>query len=311
MRRTGDEPDMTMNSQNDSPDSKMQPEALDALRRAAQAGDGRASCRLGDHYRTGDAVGQDWDEVFRWYSLGAAQGDAEAQSNLGTMFLRGLGCEKDESQAVVWYRKSAEQGNPTGQVNLAERYLRGEGVAPDLAAAFEWFSAAAGQGDMESTSQVGTMYRFGRGVERNLVAAADLHVAAARGGNLAARAALAEYLDALQDIALSGDQIASRCLSEIHLLGLVGEPSQALTWTWIKWAKERCTPSFDADQAAFIDEAYEFYRQGMMEEHLKEGERILESLLKPLPRTLPVKKRQPAGGVAQKRRGPGNKKAPA
>jgi hypothetical protein len=300
---------MITKPQDDVLDPGTQRERLDALIRGAKAGVGLASRRLGDLYRMGEKIGQDWNEAFRWYSLGAAQGDAEAQSDLGTMFLRGLGCQKDESQAVVWYRKSAEQGNPTGQFNLAERYLRGEGIAPDLTKAFEWFSAAARQGDMESAYQVGTMYRFGRGVERNLVAAADVHVAAGRGGNLAARAALADYLDELQDIALSGDAIASRCLSEIHLLGLVGEPSQALTWTWIKWAKEGCAPSFDADQAAFIDEAYEFYRQGMMDEHLREGERVLEALLST--RTPPVRKRQPARAGARKKPGSRHRKAPA
>lgn len=297
---------MTTTPQDDALDSSAQPERLDALIRDAQAGSGSASCRLGDLYLKGEAVAQDWEEAFRWYSLGAAQGDAQAQSNLGTMFLRGLGCPKDEAQAVVWYRKSAEQGNPIGQFNLAERYLRGEGIAPDLTEAFEWFSAAGRQGHMESGYHVGTMYRFGRGVERNLVAAADLHVAASRGGSLSARAALAEYLDELQDIALSGDAIASRCLSEIHLLGLVGKPSQALTWTWMKWAKEGCAPSFDADQAALIDEAYEFYGQGMMDKYLKEGERVLEALLRARPRTSSVRKRQPARRTA--RRKPGSSK---
>jgi TPR repeat protein len=98
---------VTMGPQSDAPDSGTQPERLDALLSAARAGDGRASCRLGDHYREGKAVEQDWDEAFRWYSLGASQGDAHAQNNLGTMFLRGAGCLPDEARAVFWYRKSA------------------------------------------------------------------------------------------------------------------------------------------------------------------------------------------------------------
>ena len=80
---------MTMGPQSDAPDSRMQTEPLDALLRAARAGDGRASCRLGDIYRQGVVVERDWDEAFQWYSLGASQGDAHAQNNLGTMFLRG------------------------------------------------------------------------------------------------------------------------------------------------------------------------------------------------------------------------------
>ena len=42
---------MTTSRHSDASDSGTQPERLDALLRAARAGDGRASCRLGDLYR--------------------------------------------------------------------------------------------------------------------------------------------------------------------------------------------------------------------------------------------------------------------
>jgi hypothetical protein len=261
-----------------------------SLRAAAHAGDGRASARLGDLYREGESVEQNWDEAFRWYSLGASQGNADAQSNLGTMFLRGLGCAADATQAVFWYRKSAEQGHVLGQFNLAERYLNGEGVAPDLAEAFEWFSAAARQGDMPSTCRVGTMYRFGQGVERNVLAAANFHVIAATAGFVAAQAEIGEYLEELQDIALSGNQTASWFLCLIHNRGLGVEKSQALTWTWIKWAKEHCTPSDHAPEAAEVDEMYTLSRMCIMDESREEGDRVLDSLLEPFPRT-------PSGGA--------------
>ena len=277
---------MTTSSQSDAPDSGMQTEPLEALLRAARAGDGRASCRLGDIYREGRAVEQDWDEAFQWYSLGASQGDAHAQNNLGTMLLRGAGCLVDEAKAVSWYRRAAEQGHLTAQANLAKRHLRGEGVAPDLAEAFRWFHAASQQGDLASTWELGTMYRFGRGVERNIVLAADLHLTVAKAGVVMGEVSLGDCLDELQGLALSGDPAASRLLCEMHNLGLGAEASEPLTWTWIKWAKEQCRPSEDIDAAVAIDEAHIFYELWLSEEVRAEGERVLAALLRPIPQAL-------------------------
>jgi TPR repeat protein len=277
---------MTMGPQSDAPDSGMQTEPLDALLRAARAGDGRASCRLGDIYREGVVVEQDWDEAFQWYSLGASQGDAHAQNNLGTMLLRGAGCLVDEAKAVSWYRRAAEQGHLTAQANLGKRYLRGEGVAPDLAEAFRWFQAASRQGDVASTWELGTMYRFGRGVARNIVAAAALHLTVAKAGVVAGAISLGDYLDELQGAALSGDPTASRVLCEMHGLGLGVEENPALTWTWIKWAKEQCRPSEDIDVAVAVDEAHSFYELWLSEEARAEGERVLAALRRPIPQAL-------------------------
>jgi TPR repeat protein len=274
-------------------------EALDALLCAARAGDGGASCRLGDLHLQGETVGQDLDEAFRWYSLGAAQGNAVAQNNLGTMFLRGTGCRADEVRAVFWFRRSAEQGNATGQYNLARRYLLGEGVAPDAAEAARWFAAAAAQGDLVSTYELGTLFRFGRGVKRDLVTAMSLHLIVAKRGVVAAEASLADCLEELQDLALSGNQTASRCLCEMHNLGLgVGE-SASLAWTWITWAKDHCQPVGDGDAAHEVAETHEFYSQWLSEEDRREGERVLAALLRPFLR--PVRAR-PLPRVRFKRR---------
>lgn len=290
---------MRTGPQSGAPDRGMQPERLDALLRAARGGDGRASCRLGDIYREGQGVGQDWDEAFRWYSLGASQGDAHAQNNLATMFLRGVGCREDEARAVFWYRKSAEQGHVTAQANLGKRYLHGEGAAPDPVEAFRWFLAASKQGDLASTWELGTMYRFGRGVKRNIVAAAHFHLAAAKAGLVAGEVSLGDYFDDLQDLALSGNQVASRLLSDMHNLGLGVEANPALAWTWIRWAKERCKPVDDPRQVAEVEAAFIFYEIWVSEAARAQGERVLAALLKPLPRTM---RERPMPRVRFKRR---------
>ncbi len=52
-----------------------------------------------------------------------------------------------------------------------------------------------------------------------------------------------------------------------------------LTWTWTKWAKERCPLSDDADEVAGIEGAYDFYKSCLSADDRKEGERVLNSLI--------------------------------
>jgi TPR repeat protein len=274
-------------------------EPLDTLLAAARAGDGGASCRLGDLYLQGLTVEQDLDEAFRWYSLGASQNDAVAQNNLGAMFLRGTACRADDARAVYWFRRSAEQGNATGQYNLARRYLLGEGVAPDSTEAARWFAAAAAQGDLVSTYELGTMFRFGRGVKRDLVTAMSLHLIVAKRGVVAAEVSLGDCVEELQDIALSGNQVASRCLCEMHNLGLGVAENAALTWTWIRWAKDHCQPAGDGDAAHELVEIQEFYSRWLSDEDRREGDRVLAALRRPFLR--PVRAR-PLPRVRFKRR---------
>ena len=61
-------------------------------------------------------------EAVKFHRLYAEQGDAEAQFNLGQMYREGLGVEQDYKEAVKWYRLAAEQRNERGQVNLAIMY---------------------------------------------------------------------------------------------------------------------------------------------------------------------------------------------
>ena len=63
-----------------------------------------------------------------WYQKAAQQGDAQAQFNLGEMYRRGHGVTQDYEKAVEWYQKAAQQGDAQAQFNLGEMYRRGHGV---------------------------------------------------------------------------------------------------------------------------------------------------------------------------------------
>ncbi len=79
-------------------------------------------------YETGDYA----TALREWQPL-AVQGDAGAQSGLGNMYRRGEGVPQDYTEAVVWYRKAAEQGDAMAQFILGLMYIRAEGVPQDIA----------------------------------------------------------------------------------------------------------------------------------------------------------------------------------
>jgi len=254
------------------------PLAVTALMRQAEAGDGAAANTLGDEYRRGDVVSQDSAVAFGWYRRGAELGDRAAQNNLGTTFLEGYGCDQDKTQAVYWYRKSAEQGLADGQWNLAKRYYHGKGVDQDYAEALKWFEKAAVQGYTDASCEIGTMFRFGQGVQRNLLAAAEFHLIAAEAGDEVAWGNIAEYRAELEDMALSGSQMASLFLSRIYNRGFGVEKSQPMTWAWIYWANKHCSHDTDADTEQEVSEAYNFYHLCITSENRKEGQRLLKDL---------------------------------
>ncbi|MEE8494655.1 MAG: tetratricopeptide repeat protein [Nitrospirales bacterium] len=85
-------------------------------------------------------------ELQKWRPL-AEQGDAEAQKYLGNMYRRGDGVPQDYQEAVRWYRLAAEQGHAGAQAQLGLMYTKGQRVPQDYVQAHMWLSLAAAQGD--------------------------------------------------------------------------------------------------------------------------------------------------------------------
>ena len=110
-------------------------------------GDAEAQFFLGQMYRQGRGVTQDYAQAVEWYRKAAEQGYAKAQYNLGFMYSKGRGVAQDDAQALAWTRKAAAQGLAMAQFNLGIRYDQGRGVPKDDVQAYMWFNLAAAQGD--------------------------------------------------------------------------------------------------------------------------------------------------------------------
>ena len=148
-------------------DAKTDPADPTTHRLAAEQGEAEAQLLLGDCYKTGAGVPQDYKEAVKWYRLAAEQENSSAQNNLGYSYHYGEGVPQDYVEAVKWYRLAADQGYAEAQNNLGVCYENGEGVPQDYAEAVRWFRLAAEQGILNAQTQLGYYYHGGLGVSQD------------------------------------------------------------------------------------------------------------------------------------------------
>src|SRR5215475_3702457 len=109
----------------DSDHFQLTPEKLAVLEQRANRGEALAEWMLGNAYRKGEGVPQDYTTAARWYAAASAQKLAEAQVVLGYLYEQGKGVRKDYREALRYFRAAAEQGNSTAENNLGEMYADG------------------------------------------------------------------------------------------------------------------------------------------------------------------------------------------
>jgi hypothetical protein len=122
------------------------PTADEAIIQGALKGDVLAQVFLGNRYKNGENVKQDYAEAVKWYRKAADQGNALGQVSLGHMYKSSSGVKQDYAEAVKWYRKAADQGNALGQASLGYMYENGKGVKQDYVESAKWYRKAANQG---------------------------------------------------------------------------------------------------------------------------------------------------------------------
>ncbi|KAG0372615.1 hypothetical protein BGX24_012807 [Mortierella sp. AD032] len=133
----------------------------------ATLGDINSQVKLGNMYKIGDGVEQDFEAARYWFLKAANQGDASAQCSVGDLYRLGLGVEFNHSTALRWYQKAADQGDASGQCNMGIMYEYGLAVEMDYAAAMDCYSKSADQGYALAQVQIGAMYCEGLGVPKD------------------------------------------------------------------------------------------------------------------------------------------------
>jgi TPR repeat protein len=135
-------------------------EAVRLLRLSAAQGYKDAQVVLGQMYYEGEGVEQDYEEAHKLFRLAAAQGDGCGQNILGLMYANGEGVEQDYQEALKWHQTSAAQGFAAAQTNLGVMYYKGQGVAQDYVRARMWFNLAAAHGDSEAQNNLDVMNKL-------------------------------------------------------------------------------------------------------------------------------------------------------
>ena len=163
-------------------------EAAQWYRRAGEEGHPAAQYGLGDFYRRGKGVAQNYPAAAEWYRKAADQGHVEAQYWLGGLYrIGGNGVEQDYAAAAAWYRRASVQGHARAQYRLGRLYETGQGVSQDCSEAANWYGKAASQGDAAAQHRLGDLYYFGAGVTENHVRALEWYWKAAEKGHIEAQ----------------------------------------------------------------------------------------------------------------------------
>ncbi|KAF9080971.1 hypothetical protein BGX23_001458 [Mortierella sp. AD031] len=110
---------------------------------SASLSDKNAQIALGDMYRDGREVHQNYQAAMIWYLRATVQGDPVAQRRVGALYNQGLGVPQDYTTAMNRYLSAAGQGHAPAQCNIGALYYRGHGVPRDYSKAMDWYLKAA------------------------------------------------------------------------------------------------------------------------------------------------------------------------
>lgn len=166
-----------------TPRPKNVPSHLPEIRDLAARGHPRAMATLGQYYRFGKEVPQDFQQARSWYARAIAAGDASAFSSLGWLYENGFGGEVDYEQALRLYEKGISVGDAYAMNNLGVLYDKGRGVRQDLSEAKRWYERAAALGNAFAMNNLGFMYEEGKGVTRDVERARSWHRRAIAAGS--------------------------------------------------------------------------------------------------------------------------------
>ena len=115
-------------------------------------------------FEKAEVTAPELQQALEWLKKAAQAGMAQAQYRLGKMLYQGDFVPKDVAQAIEWLRKAAIQGHPYAQYALGQFFLSGEDVPRDPQTASKWFREAANQGNQYAEQALARMDSSANGI---------------------------------------------------------------------------------------------------------------------------------------------------
>lgn len=161
-------------------EDKNYPQAIQWMRKAANANNAEALYHLGEMYLRGYGVAASYREGGRLIQKSADNGYAEAILTIAMLYRDGSyspEIPQSTDKALYYFKKLVEMGDSRGAYNLGHMYSdpRG-GVNKSVNEAFKWFLVGANQGDYLCADQVAYMYEKGLGTQKSIYEAENWYV---------------------------------------------------------------------------------------------------------------------------------------
>jgi len=206
-----------------------------------------AQLNLGLLYENGLGVERNYGTARGWYLMAIRQNNAEAKFRTGYLIENGLGVEKNTGAAVGWYKQAAEAGNTDAMLALAAMCLNGQ-EKPNYNGARVWYLRAANLGSAEAARRLGNFYEKGLSVQQDTAAAVKWYKSAAEKGDKEAAERLQTINTlspkALMDAAAKGDADAMFNLAVLYDDGTGVTADYAKAVDWyLKAARTRADAS--------------------------------------------------------------------
>ena len=120
---------------------------------------------IGEIYRDGLGVKQDWIAAARWYQLAYSRGDPQAAFALARAYLEGSGVLPDKVAARKYFEQAAAKNHAGALYNLGVMAI--EGDIQDYGRAANYFRRAADLGHLDALYSLAFLHRSGEGVAKD------------------------------------------------------------------------------------------------------------------------------------------------
>ena len=137
-------------------------QSLDKIIAGAEGGVAEAQYLLGERYRTGTGVLQNYARAAAWHLAAAEQGDLRAMHKLGRLLISGLGVSADPVNGIALLEQAANSGDGEALFDLASAYEQGVAGEPDYENAIAVYEIAVSRGSQDAAVSLANLSKLAR-----------------------------------------------------------------------------------------------------------------------------------------------------